>query len=48
MQAGDIRIHLQFHEAIPYNEIQNMTVVAIRPSSLEIDADRKIKMSRDR
>ena len=45
IKGTDFKIELQFHEAIPSSEIQMMYIIGIRPSVIEIDKNRSIKLS---
>ena len=45
VKAGLCTINYTFNEPLPINDLQTLYVVAIRPSIISIDSDRRVKTS---
>lgn len=45
VRASDYKLEFHFHESLPRDNLQNMYIVSVRPSTIKIGEDRKIKMS---
>jgi hypothetical protein len=45
VKAGLCSIHYTFNEPLPVNDLQTLYVVAIRPSIISIDSERRVKTS---
>lgn len=45
VKAGICQLSFTFHEAIPDQDLQTLYVLAVRPSIISIDKDRRVKTS---